>query len=87
MARGDSSAAQIQGVVQMRPLIVGPDGKEMVLIPAGPFIYGSEEYGPETPQQTVILENYYIDKYPVTNVEYKRFVNETGHRAALGRIA
>jgi formylglycine-generating enzyme required for sulfatase activity len=28
----------------------------------------------------VTLKAYYIDRYPVTNVEYKRFVDATGHR-------
>ena len=65
----------------MKSSIVASDDKEMVLIPAGPFIMGSDEYGPETPPHTVSLEAYYIDKYPVTNAEYKRFVDATGHRA------
>ena len=68
----------------MKPSIVGPDGKEMVLIPAGPFIMGSEEYGPETPQRTVDLGAYHIDRHPVTNAEYERFVDATGHGAPQG---
>jgi formylglycine-generating enzyme required for sulfatase activity len=68
----------------MKPLIIGPDGKEMILIPAGPFIMGSEEYGPETPQRMVTLDAYYIDKYPVTNAEYKRFIDATGYRTPQG---
>jgi len=32
------------------------DGKEMVLIPTGAIIMGSEEYGPETPQRTMTLK-------------------------------
>jgi len=60
--------------------VIARDGKEMVLIPAGAFLMGSEEYGPETPQRTVTLGAYYIDKYPVTNAEYQVFIKATGYR-------
>jgi eukaryotic-like serine/threonine-protein kinase len=58
-----------------------PSIKEMVLIPGGPFIMGSEEFGPETPQHTVDIPPFYIDKYPVTNAEYALFVEATGRPA------
>ncbi len=60
--------------------MIAKDGKEMILIPVGPFIMGSEEYGPERPRHRVTLEAYYIDKYPVTNAEYSVFVKATGHK-------
>jgi len=53
------------------------DKKEMVLIPEGNFIMGSEEFGPESPQRMVYLPSYYINIYPVTNHEYKVFMNAT----------
>jgi len=34
----------------------------------------------ESPQQEVILDAYNIDIYPVTNAEYKKFVDATGHK-------
>jgi len=65
---------------------------EMVLIPAGPFIMGSDktdtanlqqQYGMvdplflnEHPKHTVTLGAYLIDKYEVTNGQYKRFVED-----------
>ena len=62
----------------MLPVVVGGrDGKEMILIPEGEFLMGSEEFGPESPQRTVYLPSCYIDKYPVTNAEYKRYMDET----------
>jgi formylglycine-generating enzyme len=64
----------------MENIIIGSDKKTMILIPAGEFIMGSEEYGPETPIRKVSLKNYYIDKYPVTNGEYKKFVDDTGYK-------
>ena len=50
------------------------DGKEMLLVPAGDFVMGSEEFGPESPQRTVRVLDYYIDKYPVTNFDYKHYI-------------
>lgn len=57
--------------------IVARDGKKMVWIPAGEFIMGSEEFGPEMPMRKVHLPGYYIDAYPVTNAEYKRYMLAT----------
>lgn len=48
--------------------LVGPDGKEMVCIPSGEFIYGVN-------RASFFLEEFWIDKTPVTNAEYKRFLD------------
>jgi len=56
--------------------------KDMVLIPAGEFLMGSKEGEgafDEHPQHTVYLDAYYIDKYEVTNVQFKEFVETTGY--------
>jgi formylglycine-generating enzyme required for sulfatase activity len=53
----------------------------MVLIPAGEFIMGSEEgEADESPVQKIYLEAFYLDKYEVTNYEYRQFVTKTHHR-------
>jgi len=53
----------------------------MVLIPSGEFIMGDDDGArDEQPQRTVLLNTYWIDQFPVTNVEYKAFVDATGHR-------
>ncbi|MDM8519858.1 SUMF1/EgtB/PvdO family nonheme iron enzyme, partial [Anaerolineales bacterium HSG6] len=48
------------------------DGKTMLRIPTGNFLYGDDK-------QPVTLPEYWIDKTPVTVAEYRRFVEETGH--------
>jgi formylglycine-generating enzyme required for sulfatase activity len=45
------------------------DGKEMVRIPAGEFLYGDDKEKRELPE-------FWIDKTPVTNAEYARFVSD-----------
>jgi len=48
--------------------MIGRDGKEMILIPAGPF-----QFGPD--RQPMDLPAFFIDRYPVTNDEYRRYVD------------
>ncbi|TPW13708.1 MAG: hypothetical protein FD130_1523 [Halothiobacillaceae bacterium] len=68
---------------------------DMVLIPAGPFLRGSpplddggkaKEFGAikpwyldEAPQQTLLLPAYWIDKYEVTNAQFREFVVQTNY--------
>ena len=50
-----------------------PEG--MVLIPAGEFLMGSNDgRSNEQPVHTVHVDAFYMDKYEVTNLDYKRFV-------------
>lgn len=61
---------------------LGDAPNEMVLIPAGPFIRGTDERLPdEGPRHSIDLKAFYIDMYEVTNLQYKRFINETGRRS------
>ena len=49
----------------------------MVLIPAGEFQMGSNTgEADEKPVRTVYVDSFYMDKYPVTNADYKKFVDE-----------
>jgi len=54
----------------------GKDSSTMVRIPAGEFAMGSNNYD-EKPSHTVYLDAYYIDKYEVTNAQYKKFCDAT----------
>lgn len=53
----------------------------MVPIPAGEFLMGDDNHeADEKPRHTVNLPSaYYIDKYEVTNADYKKFCDETQH--------
>lgn len=87
-----SEKATGEKVVEKK-LVDVPD--DMVLIPAGDFIMGSDEFDKDTlqqrfglskplylnehPKHKVMLNDYYIDKYEITNKEYKEFTDGTGH--------
>jgi sulfatase modifying factor 1 len=52
----------------------------MILIPGGKFLMGSDKFYPEEkPVHEVTVDSFYIDKYEVTNGEYRKFVKETGY--------
>jgi formylglycine-generating enzyme required for sulfatase activity len=76
-----------------------PPPKDMVLIPAGEFIMGSDEvdkeakamqygerrpwYANERPKRRVYLKGFYIDRFEVTNAQYWEFVDAKGYRPPL----
>jgi formylglycine-generating enzyme required for sulfatase activity len=62
--------------------ITDRDGREMALIPAGPFPRGSPVLGgpDERPVRQITLNAYYMDLYEVTTEEYTRFVKATGRK-------
>ena len=61
------------------------DGSAMVLVAAGEFTMGEEGHnGSEEPKHTVLLAAYYIGVYPVTNAQYRRFVETTSHQPPWG---
>ncbi len=60
----------VEPVSKLARVILTREGREMVLIPAGQFHYGTE-------QSVVDLPAYYIDRYPVTNGDYRRFLEAT----------
>jgi formylglycine-generating enzyme len=52
----------------------------MVSIPGGAFVMGSERHYPEeAPVREVTVDDFWIDERPVTNLEFLRFVKDTGH--------
>jgi len=60
--------------------------REMTRLPESSFTMGSSEEGTprrERPAHTVDLDSFYIDKYPVTNEQYREFTLATGYRSPL----
>lgn len=49
-------------------------GIELIRVPAGPFLYGDDK-------RTIELPEFWIGRAPVTNAQYKRFVDGTGRDA------
>ncbi|MCP3472195.1 formylglycine-generating enzyme family protein [Bradyrhizobium sp. CCGUVB1N3] len=53
---------------------------EMVFISGGTFLMGSDhDYPEEAPSHRVSVDGFWIDRTPVTNRQFKEFVNATGH--------
>jgi formylglycine-generating enzyme required for sulfatase activity len=56
-----------------------PDKSNMILVPAGEFIMGDDRFERERPQRTVWVDDFFIDRYLVTNSEFKKFLSESGY--------
>ncbi|NIM14242.1 MAG: SUMF1/EgtB/PvdO family nonheme iron enzyme, partial [Candidatus Aminicenantes bacterium] len=52
----------------------------MVTVEAGDFIRGSEERDREKPARNIYLDEFMIGKYPVTNQEFKVFIDDGGYK-------
>lgn len=61
--------------IPLPPTII-QKGAEMVLVPAGEFIMGSDKSDDyyDKPEHSVYLDTFYVDKYEVTNALYKACV-------------
>ncbi|NIM17712.1 MAG: SUMF1/EgtB/PvdO family nonheme iron enzyme [Candidatus Aminicenantes bacterium] len=57
---------------------IHPDN--MVRVPAGEFIRGSDEFDREKPVRRIDLNEFMIGTYPVTNHEFKAFVDDDGYK-------
>jgi formylglycine-generating enzyme len=62
------------------PLRSNPPHPGMVWIAGGTFRMGSDDHYPEeAPVHRVTVDGFWIDRTPVTNREFRRFVEATGH--------
>lgn len=60
---------------------IGSLPNEMILIPEGQFIMGSNKRFPdEGPMHIAYTEKFYLDKFEVTNAQYLKFAQETERR-------
>jgi len=58
----------------------GPLSGDMVWIPGGTFWMGSDDHYPEEgPAHRVRVDGFWIDRSPVTNEDFQRFVENTGY--------
>jgi len=63
-----------------------PPAREMVWIPGGSFQMGSDHHYPEeAPAHTAQVEGFWIDRAPVTNAQFQKFVKATGYRTLAER--
>ena len=63
---------------QLRP--GKPPFENMAWIPGGHFLMGSDSHYPEeAPAHTVTVDGFWMDHYAVTNAQFYRFVEQTGH--------
>ena len=74
------SSLTLASILMAASPALSQDPDNMVLVPRGEFIMGSQEHQDEHPHN-VVVDAYYIDKYEVSNKEYKGFMKETGHAA------
>jgi formylglycine-generating enzyme required for sulfatase activity len=58
----------------------------MVWVPGGTFRMGSEAFYPEErPVRHVAVDGFWMDRHPVTNAQFRRFVQETGYLTVAER--
>src|SRR3989304_1635275 len=58
-------------MTRLASIINVKDDSEMVLVPSGDSIMGEE-------RKVVHVDEFYIDRFPITNSKYKKFVDTTG---------
>jgi sulfatase modifying factor 1 len=67
---------------QLRQIEPAPDAGsfDMIRIPGGTFRMGSDRHYPEeAPSHRVSVDGFWIDRTPVTNRQFKAFINATGY--------
>lgn len=69
-------AASSVPVASALPAIYSDSYGRMLLVPSGSFLFGGTEV--DDPQETA-LPAYYVDETEVSNAEYRRFCEATGH--------
>ncbi|HEY5405309.1 MAG TPA: formylglycine-generating enzyme family protein [Pyrinomonadaceae bacterium] len=62
-------------------------GKDMVWIPGGTFMMGSNHHYPEeAPAHSATVDGFWMDQHTVTNAQFSRFVEETGYVTSAERV-
>lgn len=70
-----------RGPAQGKADVAAPSSSDdMALVPAGTFLMGSNDFYPEErPVRRAEVGAFLMDRMPVTNAQFARFVAETGH--------
>ena len=72
----------------VRTIPDSPSLADMVRIPGGTFLMGSNNHYPEeAPAHRVAVAGFWMDRHTVTNQEFKRFVDATGYVTLAERPA
>lgn len=82
IALGELAAETAPVTPDAADIVVNPtDGSQLILIPAGEFLMGSDDADKdERPQHSEHVGEFRIAKTPVTNAQYRKFIEATGHR-------
>lgn len=60
---------------------------DMVWIPGGTFVMGSNNhYSEEAPEHPVTIDGFWLDRFQVTNIKFRRFVQATGYVTVAERV-
>ncbi len=81
MLAGLVAATLVTGAAASDDPIVG---NPLIAIPAGPFVFGSDT-GNENERPSRVIEGkpFAMNRTEITNTQYQRFVDATGHRSAF----
>ncbi len=75
----ESGGGVSPGETETLPKRISTPVGEMVLVPAGEFVFGDDSPESPNPRQTVDLAAFYIDVSEVSNAAYQQFCDATGH--------
>ena len=86
-SRSEDQDLQMEEMEQRRKdLLQEANKRRMITVPSGQFTMGgSQEDNPdsERPAHPVQVSSFHIDPYPVTNQDYREFVNCTGYKTPI----
>jgi len=63
-----------------------PPARDMVWIPGGSLLMGSNNHYPEeAPQHRLEVAGLWMDQAPITNAQFLKFIKASGHRTLAER--